>query len=175
MHKAWTAGAMAAAICAASPAFAHVKPGEAAPVYSVTLLDGSRIGSEAVRGQVVIVNRWATWCVPCRAELPLLDAYYRAHAAQGLRIFAVATEDSVSGAALKPLAAALSFPLARGISSARFAILEGVPTNYVIDRHGIVRYAELGAFDEATLDEVVGALLAEPAVARSAPPAIAAR
>jgi thiol-disulfide isomerase/thioredoxin len=154
---------MAATICAASPASARVKPGDAAPAYSVTLLDGSRIGSDAVRGQVVIVNRWATWCVPCRAELPLLDAYYRAHAAQGLRIFAVATQDSVSIAALKPLSAALSFPLARGISSARFAILEGVPTNYVIDRHGIVRYAEVGAFDEATLEQVVGPLLAEPA------------
>ena len=73
MRNAWTAGAMVAAICVAAPAPAHVKPGEAAPPYSVTLLDGSRIGSDAVRGQVVIVNRWATWCVPCRAELPLLN------------------------------------------------------------------------------------------------------
>lgn len=112
---------------------------------------------------MVIVNYWATWCGPCKKELPELDIYYRAHAKDGLRIFAVTTEDSVPDSYLKKLSAALSFPLAHRISGKGLAEMEGVPTNYVIDRQGVVRWAQAGALTPETLDQVIGPLLAEPA------------
>lgn len=152
-----------ALITAAAPLAAHVRPGEKAPSFTITTFDKTRIRSKDLRGQVVIVNYWATWCGPCKKELPGLDAYYRAHAKDGLRVFGITTEGSLSERRLAPLAATLAFPLARSLSGPRMGEMGGLPTNYVIDRAGIVRYADVGAFDAASLDEVVGPLLAEPA------------
>ncbi len=146
-------------------ASAHVKPGQPAPNYILTTFDRHKISSDQLRGQVVVINLWATWCTPCKQEMPLLDGYYRAHARDGLRIFAVATEGSVPPSKLQTLASTLSFPLVRHVSSGAFPVIDGVPTSYVIDRAGIVRYAETNAFDAATLDKVVGPLLAEAAPA----------
>lgn len=159
-----------------SPAGAHLTPGQAAPKFTVNTFDKQKITSDQLKGQVVIINLWATWCGPCRHELPELDAYYRKHAKDGLRVFAVATEDSVPEYLLKPLSGALAFPLTHRLSGtgSAFETLEGVPTNYVIDRQGVIRYAKADAFDEASLDEVVGPLLAEPAPAAT-PPVVATR
>jgi cytochrome c biogenesis protein CcmG/thiol:disulfide interchange protein DsbE len=155
--------AIGLALAAATALHAHVRPGQKAPSFTITTFDKTRIRSEDLRGQVVIVNYWATWCGPCKMELPGLDAYYRAHAGQGLRVFGVTTEGSVSERQLAPLAAALAFPLAHNLSGTGLGEMGGLPTNYVIDRAGVVRYAEVGAFDAETLDEVVDPLLAEPA------------
>jgi len=160
----------AAAMAVGTAGSTHqIKPGDSAPSYTITAFDKSKTSSDSLRGQVVVINRWATWCGPCKKELPLLDAYYRAHAAQGLKVFAVTTDDSVEEFRLKPLQKVLAIPLVhRFQGSSGFPILEGVPTNYVIDRRGVVRYAQAAAFDEAALDQIVGPLLAEPA-----PPAVA--
>jgi len=162
-RRAGVAMAIGWALAAAPALPAHVRPGQKAPDFTITALDRSKIRSGELRGQVVIVNYWATWCVPCKTELPGLDAYYRAHAHEGLRVFGVTTERSVPASRLAPLAATLAFPLARGLSGLGLGAMDGLPTNYVIDRAGIVRYAEVGAFDAETLDKVVGPLLAEPA------------
>lgn len=145
-----------------SVAPAHVRPGQPAPKFTVNTFDKQKISSDQLKGQVVIVNLWATWCGPCKQELPELDSYYRKHAKDGLRIFAVTTEDSIPDYQLKPLSRALAFPLAHRVSGSAFETLEGVPTNYVIDRNGVVRYAKAAAFNAETLDAVVGPLLAEP-------------
>lgn len=162
-RRAGMAMAIGLALGVAAGALAHVHPGQKAPSFTITTFDKTQIRSEDLRGQVVIVNYWATWCGPCKKELPGLDAYYRAHAKEGLRVFGVTTEGSVSERQLTPLAAALAFPLAHNLSGMGLGEMSGLPTNYVIDREGVVRYAEVGAFDAKTLDEVVGPLLAEPA------------
>ncbi len=160
--------AVLAVALVASASSARMKIGDPAPHYTVRTFDKQDVDSTALRGQVVIINRWATWCGPCKRELPELDTYYRAHAKDGLRIFAVTVDDSVPEYKLKPLSSVLAFPLAHSVRGG-FPELEGVPTNYVIDRNGIVRYAQAAAFTAETLDQVIGPLLAESASPAAAP------
>jgi cytochrome c biogenesis protein CcmG, thiol:disulfide interchange protein DsbE len=143
--------------------FSYAKIGRPAPTFTVTTFDKRKISLPDLAGKVVVLNFWATWCAPCRVELPMLDGYLRRHPSDDLKLFAVTTEGSVPNSKLQPLASLLSFPLATSISGRAYGPLEGVPTNYVIDRGGIVRYARSGAFTEDAFDEVVRPLLAAPA------------
>jgi cytochrome c biogenesis protein CcmG/thiol:disulfide interchange protein DsbE len=143
--------------------FSAARIGRPAPPFTITTFEGRRFSLADLGGKVVVLNFWATWCAPCRVELPMLDSYLRRHSDDDLKLFAVTTEGSVPDSKLKPLAAALSFPLATSISGHAYGPLDGVPTNYVIDRGGIVRYARSGAFTEDAFDEVVRPLLAAPA------------
>ena len=138
------------------------KVGQIAPDFILTLVDGTKIPSSALRGQVVVLNFWATWCVPCRTELPTLDAFYVARKDAGLRVFAVTTEDSLPLYELRKLFAAMHIQPARGLKGP-FHEGDAVPTNFVIDRAGRVRYAAAGAFDLAELNRVIIPLLNEPA------------
>jgi cytochrome c biogenesis protein CcmG/thiol:disulfide interchange protein DsbE len=151
-----------ALLMAASAAPAAVKVGEKAPPFELTLINKTEVRSADLHGQVVVLNFWATWCGPCKAELPLLDSYYRIRKDNGLRVFAVATEDSLPAFKLKPLFAAMTIPSARRIKGS-FAVMGALPTNYIIDRAGVVRYAKAGAFDLNELNTLLVPLLREPA------------
>jgi thiol-disulfide isomerase/thioredoxin len=157
---------VAAALSAAAPAVAAPKivVGQTAPDTEMTLLDGSKVNLSSLRGQVVVLNFWATWCVPCRVELPLLDGYYRRAEKYGLRVFAITTEGSVPAYRMKPLFAALAITPAKRVKG-EYANVRAVPTNYIIDRAGIVRYAAAAAFDLDDLNRLLVPLLKE------APPA----
>lgn len=135
--------------------------GQPAPPFELTLMDGSKVSSQSLRGQVVMLNFWATWCVPCKRELPLLDRYYDLQKSRGLKIFAITTEDSVPLHQLKKLFAVMHIPPTRRIKG-KYDILGGVPTNYVIDRAGRIRYAKAAAFDLDSLNDVLVPLLREP-------------
>ncbi|WP_343527185.1 TlpA disulfide reductase family protein [Sphingomonas sp.] len=148
------------AIPSGTAARAVPKVGEIAPDFDLTLIDGTHIRLSDLRGQVVVLNFWATWCGPCRAELPLLDQYYRVQGKHGLKVFAVATEDSLPLHQLKPLFAALAIPSARRIRGP-YDTLGAVPTNYIIDRAGRLRYAKAAAFDLQDLNALLVPLLKE--------------
>jgi cytochrome c biogenesis protein CcmG, thiol:disulfide interchange protein DsbE len=153
-----------AAFGAAKPAVVTV--GQAAPPFDVFTFDFKKVHFAEMRGQVVMLNFWATWCAPCRQELPRLDAYYRRHAAEGLRVFAVKSDDAMPNEALTTLTKSLAVTLVWHLDTKSYGTIGGaLPTNYVIDRTGVVRYAEAGAFETAGLEEVVTPLLKETAPA----------
>jgi cytochrome c biogenesis protein CcmG/thiol:disulfide interchange protein DsbE len=162
----WTfAGALAAAaLCAGVADSAGVKVGQPAPEATLSLIDGKLIKLSELRGQVIVLNYWATWCAPCKVELPMLDKYYRIQGKHGLRIFAVATEDSLPVKTLKPLFAAMAITPVRRIRGP-YGDYTALPTNIVIDRAGIVRYSKAGAFNLADLNRILVPLLQEPAPA----------
>ena len=138
------------------------KVGEPAPDFELTMVDGSKLTLAQMRGQVVVLNFWATWCVPCRTELPLLDRYYELTKDRGLRVITIATEDSLPLYQLKKLFAVMKMPSARRIKGP-YGPLTGVPTNFVIDRGGRIRYAKSGAFDLSDLNDLLIPLLNERA------------
>ncbi len=153
---------LAAALLAATPGTAkELKVGQPAPPIELTLADGTKTTIAEHRGEVILVNFWATWCVPCRVELPLLDAYYRKISKHGARVFAVTTEGSVPIFKMKALFAALAITPAKGIRGIDRSV-PAVPTNYIIDRQGIVRYAKAGAMDLDDLNRELIPLLREP-------------
>ena len=155
--------AAAGALAFASPASA-ASVGQPAPDFSMVTFDGKVVSLADLKGQVVVINYWATWCGPCRVEMPMFDTYLRAHADQGLRIFSVTTEGSVPANRLRPLAHALSFPLGTKMRGGGYGIVQNaVPTTYIIDRSGIVRAAQSGSFSARSFEAAVGPLLAQPA------------
>jgi cytochrome c biogenesis protein CcmG, thiol:disulfide interchange protein DsbE len=138
------------------------KVGQVAPDFKLKLIDGTTVTSADLRGKVVVLNFWATWCGPCKAELPTLDRFYELEQKNGLRVFAVTTEDSLQPYQLKKLFAVMHIPPVKGIHGS-YDILGGVPTNYVIDRSGHIRYAKAAAFDLDALNATLIPLLNEPA------------
>jgi cytochrome c biogenesis protein CcmG, thiol:disulfide interchange protein DsbE len=153
-------GLMSGPMTAAAKDLAPVD--QAAPNFTLTTFDGRKISLADLKGEVVILNFWATWCGPCKQELPLLDAYYRKLHSLGLEIFAVATEDSLTPFQLRPVQKVVSFQMARRFKG-EYGSIKALPTNFVIDRAGIVRYGTAGAFSIDEINRVVGPLLAEQA------------
>jgi cytochrome c biogenesis protein CcmG, thiol:disulfide interchange protein DsbE len=142
-------------LVSSAPCARDITVGEPAPDFHATTFDGRKISLADFRGHVLVINLWATWCAPCRKELPLLDAYYVLQQKIGLEVIAVATEDSVAPSKLKDLAAAVHMPFIRRLKGP-YSTLGAVPTNYVIDREGIVRFAQARAL---TLDDLNGLLV----------------
>lgn len=118
----------------------ELRLGAAAPPAVLVTLDGRRIATADLKGQVVILTFWATWCVPCRRELPLLSAYAQAHAAQGLTVLAFSLDTPEDLARVRGAARDFSFPSGlMAVSSAPgYGRIWRIPVNFTIDRQGVL-------------------------------------
>jgi thiol-disulfide isomerase/thioredoxin len=116
--------------------------GQPAPEVEAKLLDGTTLMRvSANRGKVTIINFWATWCVPCREEMPAIEAYYRKYKANGIEVLAISMDDASAAGEVRRLALKYSFPIALK-SDANFKGLGRIwriPTTFVIDKRGILR------------------------------------
>jgi peroxiredoxin len=164
-------GAVAALLLAASVLAANaaaIGEGKPAPQLQARLLDGGAFSLGEHRGEVVILNFWATWCVPCRAELPAFADYYNRHRGEGLTVLAVSMDDPEDLAKVRGVAKTLPFPVALyGDAQAQdYGRIWRLPITFVIDRRGVLRVdggrGELTTFDATLLDKTVGPLLHEP-------------
>jgi thiol-disulfide isomerase/thioredoxin len=132
-----------------------------APEISLTDLDGNAVSLADYHGQVVLVNNWATWCPPCRAEMPILDAFHDEHASQGFSIIAVDAGEPAADVRRFAESMELSFPvwLDPEMTAIRAFRNDGLPSSYVVDADGKVVLAWNGAISREMLEQYVTPLL----------------
>jgi cytochrome c biogenesis protein CcmG, thiol:disulfide interchange protein DsbE len=172
-------GMLATAACGTKDAAprAVVAVGAPAPAYAAELQDGTPVSLADHKGEVVLLNIWATWCKPCRQEMPALDTLHRRHAAQGLRIAGVSIDVDDDRTKVAEFAASLgaSYTLWYDpddkVSTTFLAI--GVPASYLIGRDGTLRWRHVGPVtaDDGPLNAALRAALDEPVPAAPTVPA----
>jgi cytochrome c biogenesis protein CcmG, thiol:disulfide interchange protein DsbE len=124
-----------------TPARAAPEMNRPSPALIVTALDGQTFDLTKLHGKVVLVNFWATWCAPCRREMPVLDAFYRRYREQGLELIGISVDFARDAAKMRKAAGAVSYPTAMANDTPvnGFGSPDGVPVTYVIDAEGVVR------------------------------------
>ena len=156
-----------------------VRAGDRArPEATVTLLDGRSLSLVDLRGQVVLVNVWATWCAPCRVEMPLLEQTWQRHRAAGFLLLG-ASVDRGDPADVRAFLAerGISYPVAivgADVIQALGGVM-GYPTSILIGRDGRVQHRVMGPIGPVTLEPAIRRALAEapPAeVPPATPPAV---
>jgi peroxiredoxin len=142
------------------PASGYVGIGDAAPAFQAVAISGATVSLDDLRGRVVVINFWATWCPPCRVELPELDAY---QAEMGDRVVVLGIDTGESAATVEPFVRqhGLRFPILldeQGAIAVAYGA-NGLPTSVILDRAGIVRERVTGPMTRDTLARRVERLL----------------
>lgn len=138
-------------------------PGDS-PVFSAETLDGQVITHDSLRGKVVLVNFWATWCLPCRVEMPLLQAMADRHRDAGLVVLGLSRDEGPDDPVRRFLAEReIDYPVAvvGRETERRFGGLAGYPTSFLLDRAGKIRHQALGPLAMVSFEPAVRRLLAE--------------
>ena len=146
-----------------SPAPAPNTVFELAPDVEFQTLAGKSFRLSELHGQVVLLNFWATYCIPCREEIPALNSLQHDLEAQGLKVVGASLDDDVAGvSAYQKDVRKFEYEVLLGGSDAKTKFAQTVlPTTYLIDRMGRIRQKIIGARDRATWEAAVKPLLAE--------------
>ena len=130
---------------------------------AVTMTSGQVIPLASLRGKVVIVNFWATWCPYCRHEMPDMQAFYRDWHAKGVEILALSIEDDPKLVAGFMQQQAYTFPagLADAATQRAFGEIKKVPMSFIIDKKGVIRHKISGQVYYGRLENLVTPLLKE--------------
>jgi cytochrome c biogenesis protein CcmG/thiol:disulfide interchange protein DsbE len=144
---------------AAQPAMPQ--QGQPAPDFTLTSLDGTPVNLSDYDGQVVLVNMWATWCPPCKAEMPTIHDYYQAHKDDGFIVLAVNSQEDAANVNAFIEGSGFTFPV---LLDKQAAVMDqynvrGLPTTFIIDREGNVQHTHTGAITEEQLENYIDPLL----------------
>ncbi|MCB8980408.1 MAG: redoxin domain-containing protein [Ardenticatenaceae bacterium] len=129
--------------------------------FSLGSLDGSQIALADYEGEVIIMNFWATWCPPCRAEMPGINRFYEAHQDEGLVVLAINAQEDA--ATVRPFIeqSGFSFPVLLDLQGrvADQYSTRSFPTTFIIDRNGVIQHVQTGEISESELENIVLPLL----------------
>lgn len=143
-------------------AAAFAGAGRPAPALARPAIDGGRVDLSQLRGKVVLLNFWATWCAPCQAEMPTFVGWQNSYAAQGLKIVGVSMDDDAGPVRRMAARLRLNYPVVMGDEKigAQFGGVLGLPVTYLIDRRGILRARFQGETDTKKILAALKPLLA---------------
>lgn len=112
-----------------------------APSLIVTQLDGQTFDLAKLHGKVVLVNYWATWCAPCKKEMPIINSFYQRHRGDGLEVIGISADRPQDFAKMRKMSSSLAYPTAtmNQITDNGFGPPEGFPLTYVVDGSGVIR------------------------------------
>ena len=132
-----------------------------APALVLKQLNGEVFDLSKLRGKVVLVNYWATWCAPCKKDMPVLDSFYRRHRGEGLEIVGVSADRPQDFAKMRKMSSALAYPTATmdQITDNGFGPPEGFPLTYVVDRNGVIRDKFIDVREQLLTDVVLPLLV----------------
>jgi peroxiredoxin len=135
-----------------------------APEFVRTDLNGARIDLAGLRGKVVLLNFWATWCAPCQVEMPAFVAMQRQYGPQGLQIIGISMDDDPMLARNLYVKLKLNYPVAMGDEKLGllYGGVLGLPLTYLIDRRGKVRARFQGETSLKTIELQVKHLIPQP-------------
>lgn len=165
---------MSVAIAPDSSAFAAGEIGQAAPALVVQKLDGQTFDLAAQRGKVVVINFWATWCPPCRNEMPALAAFYRQYHARGVEMIGLSIDRPHDRSEVLKVMQSFNYPAAllHDAQSNGFGTPAELPETFVVDRAGVVRDwltpDKTPATEKSLADAVLPLLPEKPATQTSA-------
>jgi cytochrome c biogenesis protein CcmG/thiol:disulfide interchange protein DsbE len=134
-----------------------VQVGDRAAGFTVTTPAGDSIALDDYRGSVILLNFWATWCGPCREEMPAFQAAYEARQDDGLVVLAVNYQQQVEDVTPFVEELALTFPvvLDPSLKVATLYRVRGLPMSLIIDREGFVRVRHVGHMSQDLLTQVL--------------------
>jgi peroxiredoxin len=163
MKRQWLIVAITAALSAAANA-GQIAPNMPAPGFSLKDLGGKPVTLDSYRGKVVILNFWATWCPPCRAEIPDFVDVYNANKVKGLEIIGVSV-DTIPAAQVLTFVQKykITYPVAMFSKKivGDYGPIDAIPTTFIIDKTGRVRHTQVGILEKETLEGWVSKLSAE--------------
>jgi peroxiredoxin len=140
---------------------ADPEPGHRAPDFVLRSLKGSNVRVQNLRGHPILVNFWATWCGPCRSEMPDIQEVHRRYRSEGLVVLAVTSE--VSSAEVRDFADKLDidFPILLDSSGkvAEAYGVQGLPTSFFIDSEGIIQEVYLGSMSRSVIEDNLSTIL----------------
>jgi thiol-disulfide isomerase/thioredoxin len=135
----------------------------AAPPWAVTLPDGQALTSDELKGKVVLVNFWATWCPYCRKEKPAIDRFWKDHRDQGFEVISISVDDTpemIAAWMQDKDYAFMAAPTSASVAAA-FGNVSSVPTSFIVDAEGRIRHKIAGQVHYPRLEKLVAPLLAE--------------
>jgi len=130
--------------------------GARSPDFSLQRIDGEQVSLRGYRGSPVLINFWATWCAPCRIEMPFLQERYERFAeSHGLKVVAIDFDEPQPDVQAFAESFGLTFDLLLdpGGEVQRLYQIRGYPSSYFVDREGVVRVVHIGVMTEEQLDD----------------------